>query len=185
VIAVKERFYSSFIKIKNRLKIEELVVDLQKECFEGNVLDIGVDNLGIIYNMCKSSEDEVTVDYFEEDVDGKCSYKNCYDVAVLFFTISKFLNKKKLLEEIYDYLKEDGEIKIWDIDKINSITNRINLKILLPGSKEKNIRLRNSNIFKNRSKESVVRLLVTKFDIIEMNSKNNVYCIKGRKKKEG
>ena len=182
---MKEKFYSSFIKIKDRLKIEELVVDLQNEGLEGNVLDIGVNNLGIVYNMCKSSEDEVTVDYFEEDVDGKCSYKNCYDVAVLFFTIGKFLSKKKLFEEIYEYLNEYGEIRIWDIDKNNSISHIINLKILLPGSREKNIKLRSLNMLKSRSKESVIRLLMTKFDIIEMNSKNNVYCIKGRKKKEG
>jgi ribosomal protein S8 len=187
VIGVKNKAYEMFDKVKEIIQLDEIVIDLETELLEGNVLDVGVDNKGIVYQMCKSSEDELSVDYIEKDKDEKYKNEGFYDTAVLFFTINKFnfIHKKKLLGEIYEYLKEEGEIKIWDVDKNNRTPARVNLKVLLPGKKEKKLRIRDFNIVKDSSKESIIKLLAVKFDIIEMRTTNNIYYIKGRKKKEG
>lgn len=173
--------------IKDAIKINEVEVNLENEKFDGNVLDIGMDNHGIIYQMCKNYDDELCVDYVDKEGEQHSIEKNEYDVAVLFLAIGKLsfnTERKKLLQEVYDYLKDDGEIKVWDIDKGSMETVNLRLKVLLPGGRVKSINFRDFNFVKDSSKENIIKLIEPMFDIIETTTVNNIYCIRGRKIKK-
>jgi len=104
---------------------------------------------------------------------------------VLLFSLRNInlkMYKKKLIKDIYKFLKEDGNIYIWDIDKgMNSVFNG-RIRILLPNRKISEIIIKDYNIFKNSSKESTVKILKDYFEIVDIKSSNNVYYIKGKKK---
>ena len=90
---------------------------MEKQTFTGNVLDVGFNNYGVIYNLYNSDGE---VEYFSGKKDKKFIKKGLYDSCVLFFTLSSVwlhISRSSLLKELCSYLKEDGVIYIWDMDK--------------------------------------------------------------------
>lgn len=65
--------------------MSNLVINMKDVKFGGNTLDVGNDNYGVIYNILKGEEDEISVDYYSEDLSNQ--YKNFYDNGVTFFFI--------------------------------------------------------------------------------------------------
>lgn len=191
VIVVKDNFPDVLEKIKiikTSMKAQDVVINLENERFKGNVLDIGMDNYGVIYQMCKNNDDDLNVEYIDKEGERNNIEKQWYDTAVLFFCLGKLntnISKKKLLKEIYEYLRDDGEIRIWDIDKCSMSAANLKVKVLLPKRKVKNIVIKDFNIAKDRSKENIKKLLKPMFEIIEIKTSNNIYYIKGRKIKKG
>ncbi|MGH4121684.1 MAG: methyltransferase domain-containing protein [Clostridium sp.] len=157
----------------------EVFINLEKEIFKGNILDIGFSNYGIIYNICKQFiDDSNSVEYIEGKGDKTKIEEGAYDTCVLFFTLSdiKFTkSKEKLIKEVYKFLKEDGLLYIWDIDKgfAKIFNSRIN--IVLPDKSTKKINLRQLNLFKNSSKENTIKILKPYFEIITMKNSDNIY----------
>ena len=43
--------------------MSNLVINMKDVKFGGNTLDVGNDNYGVIYNILKGEEDEISVDY--------------------------------------------------------------------------------------------------------------------------
>jgi hypothetical protein len=169
-------------------KVKEVVIDLRNERFEGDVLDVGMENFGVVYHMCKHTNDEISIDYIDKNLEEISKDKHWYDTAVLFFALSKIfldITKRKLLMEVWDYLKEDGEILIWDLDKSTWQYKNMNVKVLLPGEKSKLITLKDFNLLKDSSKEYIFDLLEPMFEILECNASDNIYYIRGRKKRKG
>lgn len=161
---------------------------LEKEIFKGNLLDIGLENHGIIYNAYKQLNAEISVDY----VEGKESEnikEGHYDSCVLLFSISKISyrkNKLRLFEEINGFLKENGALYIWDIDKGKNKIWNSKIKIETPDNRVKEITIKENNFFKDCSKEGVLKLLNRYFEVIDFNCKDGVYYIKANKiKREG
>ena len=166
--------------------IERVVfINMENEILTGNLLDIGMDNYGIVYNLYKENNEEIAVDYINGSQEKNNIEKNNYDGCVLLFSLRNIhfkIYKKSLVKDIYKFLKEDGNIYIWDIDKgINRVFNG-RIRILLPNRRIREIRIKDYNIFKNSSKESTVKLLKDYFEIVDIKSSNNVYYIKGKKK---
>ena len=166
--------------------MERLVfINMENEILTGNLLDVGMDTYGIVYNLYKENNEEIAVDYINGSGEKKNIEENNYDGCVLLFSLRNIklkLYKKKLVKDIYKFLKEDGNIYIWDIDKgINSVFNG-RIRILLPNRKVKEIIIKDYNIFKNSSKESTVKLLKDYFEIVDIKASSNVYYIKGKKK---
>ncbi|MGH4139819.1 class I SAM-dependent methyltransferase [Clostridium sp.] len=157
----------------------EVFINLEKEIFKGNLLDIGFSNHGIIYNICKQYiDDRSCVEYVEGKNDMHKIKEGSYDTCVLFLTLSGIKltqSKKTLIKDIYKFLKEDGLLYIWDIDKgfLNTFSSSIN--ILLPDKSTKQINLRDLNIFKNNSKESTMRILQPYFKITTLKNSDNIY----------
>jgi len=165
---------------------KEVFINLEKEIFKGNILDIGFSNHGIIYNISKQYiDDGSSVDYIEGKDEKDAIQENEYDVCVLFFTLGdiKFSqSKKKLVEDIYKYLKNGGLLYIWDIDKGFAKIFNSNIKIVLPDKNTKHIKLRDLNIFKDSSKENTMKILQPYFEITMLKNSDNVYYMICKKK---
>ena len=165
---------------------KEVFINLEKEIFKGNLLDIGFSNHGIIYNIYKQyTDDSSSIDYIEGKEDKIGIEEGVYDICVLFLTLSDIKlthSKIKLIQDIYKFLKIDGLLYIWDIDKGFSKTFNSKIKIVLPDKSTKQIYLRDLNIFKNSSKENTMKILQPYFEILTLKNSDNVYYMICKKK---
>lgn len=165
---------------------KEAFINLEKEIFKGNLLDIGFSNHGIIYNIYRQYCDESSsVDYLEGKDGKKRIEEGVYDTCALFLTLCdiKFThNKIKLIQDIHRYLKNEGLLYIWDIDKgfVKIFNSRI--KILLPDKSTKQIFLKDFNVFKNSSKENTMKVLQPYFEILTVKKLDNIYYMVCKKK---
>jgi hypothetical protein len=164
---------------------KEIHIDLRKEILKGNILDVGMDNYGIIYNLYKLYNKEASLEYIQGREEKELIEKASYDSCILLFSLNSLWlksNKKSLFKDIYDYLHQDGLIYIWDIDKSYSRVFNGKVKVLLPENNVKDISLTNMNVFKDSSAESTLKLLKQHFEIIDFQCYDNVYYIKAKKK---
>ncbi len=164
---------------------KEIPIDLSDVLLEGNVLDIGSDNYGIIYNLLKISKDEeICVDYVYNEEENSVE-KYYYDSAVMFFYFSSLWskqNKKSLILDIFNFLKDSGELYIWDINKNFNKTFDSCIKVFLPGEQMKSFRYSDHNLLKDTNMINTISLIQNYFDIIETREWEEVYFIKARKK---
>lgn len=167
----------------------EVFINLEKEIFKGNLLDIGFSNHGIIYNICKQYiDDSKSVEYIEGN--GDKIEVGSYDTCVMFLTLSdiKFTQgRKKMIKDVYKFLKEDGLLYIWDIDKGFAKTFNSRINIMLPDKSTKKINFRDLNLFKNSSKENTIKIVKPYFEILTLKNSDNIYymiCKKRGKSKD-
>lgn len=172
--------------------MNEVYINIEKEVFRGNVLDIGFDNYGVVYELLRKYDDNIDVEYLEE-YEGKHNIeKEQYDNCIMFFALKDIIGKRgkrELLEDVYKFLKPNGVLHIWDIDKGLGKTFHSNVKLSLPGEKIKEFKIIDLNLFKDNSKESIITLLGEYFEVQESKCSDNIYLIrcikKGRKTNEG
>lgn len=163
---------------------EPIFINLEKEVFKGDVLDIGTENYGIVYSICKNNQDELAIDYIHNENLNKIKDTQ-YDTCVVFFSFKDILfnaNKKKLIRRIFSSLRDSGTLHIWDIDKAGKNKVDTIIKISLPHDILKTIRIRDYNIIKNSSFENILKLLKPYFDIIESSKTKDIFYIKAAKK---
>ena len=157
----------------------EVFINLEKEIFKGNLLDIGLSNHGIIYNICKQYiDDSKSVEFIEGKEDKIKIEEGTYDTCALFLTLSDIKytqSKKKLIKDVYKFLKEDGFLYIWDIDKGFAKVFNSRINILLPDKSTKLINLRDFNLFKNSSKENTIKILKPYFEVLTLKNSDNIY----------
>jgi hypothetical protein len=165
--------------------IKEIVINMENEIFRGNLLDVGTDNYGIIYNIYKQYNEDSNLQYINGAEEKENIKEGYYDNCILLFSFSNIFFKKNrmnLIRDIYLYLKEGGNVYIWDIDKKIKETFNGKIKILLPGEKIKEISIKDLNILKDSSMDTTVKLLSPYFEIQDLKSSDGVYYIKGTKK---
>lgn len=166
-------------------KDSNIYIDLNSDMLTGDVLDIGFNNYGIIYNLYKQQNKDLSVEYLRGSEDKGCIEKQGYDNCVLLFSLSSIwlkINRKKLINDVYEFLKEDGIIHIWDTDKgYLKFFNRI-IKLQTADSKLKDIRIADFNVFKDASQKSTIMLIEQFFEIIDLEAHDNVYYIKAKKR---
>lgn len=165
--------------------MNNIYINLEKEIFAGNILDIGLENNGIVYNIAQKYEENFEIEYLEGKEGKKYIEKGIYDNCILFFSLKNFYNRNakiNLFKDIYKYLKPSGILYIWDIDKGFGKTFKGKIKIALPDKKIKEIYLKNINILNDNSKDTILQLLKSeKFDIISTVCSDNIYYIKSKK----
>ena len=158
---------------------------MEKEIFKGNVLDIGYKNTGIIYNVYKHLNEDANIEYINGNDEKGNIKKGEYDSCILLFSFSCILSNKsreELLNDIYSYLKRDGLLYIWDIDKgIGKIFRGI-IKILVPDRKIMKLKINNFNILKNSSSNNAQKLVQKKFKLLTSITSDKIYSIKAIKK---
>ncbi|BDB02473.1 class I SAM-dependent methyltransferase [Clostridium botulinum] len=165
--------------------IKEIVINMENEIFRGNLLDVGTDNYGIIYNIYKQYNEDSNLEYINGAEEKENIKEGYYDNCILLFSFSNIFFKKNrmnLIQDIYKYLKEGGNVYIWDIDKKIKETFNGKIKILLPGEKVKNISIKDLNVLKDSSIDTTIKLLDPYFEIKDLKSSDGVYYIKGKKK---
>lgn len=163
----------------------EIFINLEKEVFRGNILDIGLDNYGVVYNIYKQYHDNINVEYISGKEEKESLKEEFYDSCILFFSFSSIwlrINRRKFIKDIYRYLNKDGLLYIWDIDKGYTKIFNATVKIVIPEGKVRQIKIRDLNILKDTSKVNTIKMLEEYFNIIDIKSSDGIYYIKARKK---
>ena len=109
-----------------------IVLNLNHINIKGDVLDVG-ESFGVIYNIAKDIDDEVSVDYIEEE-NSEVLKERSYDNCTIFFALSNIWGdsqRERLLQKISRSIKTGGSIYIWDINKERGIVFFIILLILI------------------------------------------------------
>ena len=91
------------------------------------------------------------------------------------------MEKEKLIKEISSYIREDGEIFIWDIKKERGKVFNNKIKVILPNGKIKEFTFKNLNILLSSNMEDVKKILDKYFEIEETKVWEDLFFIKGRK----
>lgn len=157
-----------------RISPKKTLVNLEYINLEGNILDISIDNCGIIYNLLKiTNRENLNIDM---DI-------QTYDSVAVFFALGT-LNKehgKKLIEEVYDKTNENAKVYIWDRIKSKNEIIRDNIIANLGQGIKKEFYLSNLNPFYEFNIERVEKILNKKFKIIEKVVWDNVIYIEAEK----
>jgi len=162
-----------------------LFVNLEKEVFRGNVLDITYENEGIIYNTNKYYDNSIDVDYLESTLSKESQLGEHYDSCILFFSLNKIKSNKEkesLFNKIYKLMRKNGYIYIWDIEKRPLQVSNINIKVLLPDKTLRNLKVNLYNVLSDNTPEKITNNLKGNFDIIETITSDGIFKIVGRKK---
>lgn len=160
-----------------------LIINLKDVSLEGDILDVGENNLGIIYNISKEVEDEVSIDYVNEDTKDELNNRT-YDACTFFFDLNKMwtsIEKERLIKNIYKYLKYNGEILIWDINKQRGKVFNNKIKVILPKEKIKEFNFKNLNILSSNNIDEIKKILEKYFEIEETRAYEDIFFIRGRK----
>ena len=148
----------------------------------GDVLDVG-ESFGVIYNIAKDIDDEVSVDYIEEE-NSEVLKERSYDNCTIFFALSNIwgdYQREKLLQKISRSIKSGGSIYIWDINKeIGKLFNN-KIRVILPSEKIKEFQFKNLNPMSSSGIEETRKILSGKFGIEEEKVWEDIYYIKARK----
>lgn len=164
--------------------MKEKTLDLRKVRISGNVLDLGYKDYGIIYNLCKRDYSDMEIDYLNKpnkEVSNLDKYENC----ILFFSLKNMwtnLEKKEVLDFIYNSLEDDGELYIWDVDKSPKKVFNYKIKIIISDDNIRFVNIMDYNLINNNSKESIIKLIKEKFDIIDFDYNDEIFFIKAKKK---
>ncbi|MBP2023167.1 hypothetical protein J2Z44_003002 [Clostridium punense] len=165
--------------------MNNIFVSLEKEVFRGNILDVGLDNNGVIYNVYKYYDEDLDVDYLEGRENTGSMKSDYYDSCILFFSLHNIVNgreKKKLFEHISDCLRNNGYVYIWDIDKKPLQTFRGNIKVSLPDKTLKDFKINCLNPFTNNSKEKIINVLKEFFEVLDIKHSDNIFSIVCKKR---
>jgi len=163
-----------------------ILINLENENLPGNVLDVGFDNYGITYNIFKNDYDEISVDYIEGKNEKEKIEIDFYDCCIVFFALSNIWlkrNREKVMRDLSKYIKKDGSIYIWDMDKPFGKTFKNRLKVIVPGGEIKIIKLKEYNMLKDTSFTSTSKIVEKYFEIIDCKRSDDIYCIKACVKK--
>jgi hypothetical protein len=162
-----------------------LVINLEDVAIQGDIIDVGEKNLGIIYNISKEAEDELSLDYVNSDTKTDLENRK-YDACTFFFELNKIwtsMEKERLIKEISSYITDYGEIFIWDINKERGKVFNNKIKVILPKGKVKEFAFKNLNILLSSNIEEIKKILEKYFKIEETRAWEDVFFIKGRKLK--
>ncbi|MBI6019547.1 hypothetical protein H8J79_01715 [Clostridium perfringens] len=162
--------------------VREVILDMSNINFKGNTLDVGINNYGIIYNILKQTESEISVDYYVENFNGE--YRNQYDNGVLFFSLSQ-LHKNEVedvIKNIWSNVRFGGNLYIWDREKQKKETVNDKVKVLMTGNKEKEFEFIDNSISNEFTIDSSKKILEKYFEIEETKVCDKIIFIKGIKR---
>lgn len=167
------------------MRKKEVFINMENEIFRGNLLDIGLENTGIVYNIYREFNHGINIEYISGEEEKERIKEGYYDLCILLFSFNKIrsrFKKRAIIEQIHKYLNDDGMLYIWDIDKRPGRIFNGDIKILIPGKKLKVIKIRDFNITGDDSKENTVNIVSKYFDMEEYNFTEDIYYIKARNK---
>ncbi|MGG7178648.1 hypothetical protein ACQPU1_13690 [Clostridium paraputrificum] len=158
-----------------------LIINMNDVHIEGDILDLSGENTGVIYNMSKEVEEEVAIDYVSEESKYELKERK-YDACTFFFNLNNIWGgrrKESIIREVSSYLKEEGSIYIWDVNKERGkiIDNKV--KVLLPNEKVKEVEFKNYNPLITCTFEEVKKILEKYYKIEETKVWEDIFFIKG------
>ena len=163
-----------------RISPKRKVVSLKYIDLKGDILDVSLDETGVIYNLIKNkSRKDITLSYLQSS-DNK---EEQFDCCTMFFSLGK-LNKvdsKILLDDVGKLIKKNGELYIWDRVKVKNEIVRDNIFVKMPDDTEKKFKLMNLNPFYEFDYSRCEELLKNKYLIEESLIWDKVIYIKAKK----
>lgn len=164
--------------------MDKLFINFENEVFDGNVLDVGSDNYGIVYDLCKENGDNIDVNYISgKDQKGYIN-KDAYDSCVCFFALKDLKldrDKNKFFSDMYNFMKNNAVIYLWDMDKAMFKTFSKSIRIVLPEMKIKDIQVNDFNILADNSCRKICSMMKKYFKIIDVKCSDDIYYIKAQK----
>ncbi|MBE6064106.1 class I SAM-dependent methyltransferase [Clostridium cochlearium] len=167
-------------------KFKSIEINIDKGIFNGELLDIGFNNNGILYNGYKYFNKEVDIDYINGREEKDLIEKNFYDNCTLMFVLNNIQfksSKEKLFKEIKEYIKKDGYIYIWDIDKGFKKCFNNKIVINLPNNIQKDLYVKNFNILRDNSQETTIKIIEKYYDVQDIKNEFGIYFIKAKNSK--
>ncbi len=161
-----------------------LVVKMDYIDIYGDILDVSNEDLGVIYNMYKDIEEELSIDYVDDNTKRVLKGRK-YDACTFFFSLNKIWSlrgRDTVLKEVTSYLNTNGKIFFWDINKPKYKTVNNNIKILMPSGKIKGGNITNYNPLCECSYDKMLKLLKKYYIIEETKVWNEMFFIQGKKK---
>lgn len=160
-----------------------IILNLTNVEIKGDTLDVG-ESYGVIYNLSKDIDEEVSVDYVDENEEETLAAGN-YDNAAIFFSLSSIWRdgvREKLIKKVSKTLKADGYIYIWDINKRFGEVISDKIRAILPSGKVKAFEFKNINPICISNLDDTKKLLEGEFEIKEEKEWEDIFFIKGKKK---
>ncbi|MGL4772720.1 MAG: hypothetical protein ACRC2K_04055 [Clostridium sp.] len=161
-----------------------IVMSLKELNIKGDVLDVGGDDFGVIYNVFREVEDEISLDYADFN-DKNRLISNKFDATTFFFVLNDIwpnARREELIGEVISYIKDNGEIYIWDcIKNKGSIINN-DIKVLLPNDRLKDFSLKKLNPFTTCTMEEVEKVLEKYCEVVETKQWEEIFYLKAIKK---
>ena len=159
-----------------------IVLNLSHINIWGDVLDVG-ESFGVIYNIAKDIDDEVSVDYIEEE-NSEVLKERSYDNCTIFFALSNIWGdsqRERLLQKISRSIKTGGSIYIWDINKEMGEISNNKVMTVLPSGKIKEFEFKNLNPISKSNIDDTKKLLSDTYCIKEEKLWEDIFFIKGEK----
>lgn len=158
-----------------RISPKTKVVNLQYTNLNGNVLDISLDDAGIIYNFIKNKGNDVL--NLDDDISTK------FDSTAIFFTLGSLskTDSKKIIKEVYDLSNDSSCVYIWDRLKYKNEIVRDKIVVNLSPDVKKEFYLSNLNPFYEFNLDRIEKILEKKFLIEEKLIWDDVIYIKAKK----
>ena len=163
-----------------------IFINMNDVRIKGDILDLSSENSGVIYNISKDIEEELCVDYVTSN-DRNVLTERKYDACTFVFNLNNILGlrrKAKVIKEVLNYLKEDGQIYIWDINKDRGKIINYKMNIALPGGGIKKFDLKNYNPISTCKFEDIKKILEKYLNIEETKVWEDIFFIKAVKKKK-
>ncbi|WP_297629794.1 hypothetical protein [uncultured Clostridium sp.] len=155
-----------------------LMVNLSGFKIEGDIIDFSLEEFSLL--DCNSNEEQ----------NEKCSEialtneEELYDSGIIFFNLNKIWNpikREDILNDMMGKIKKDGYIYIWDLNKSFGEVVDVELKVLCPDGKFKNVNLKTNNIFSSLSIEEIEKSLEKNCIIEETKVWEDMFYIKAQK----
>ena len=160
-----------------------LVINMKDIVIEGDILDVAGDTTGIIYNISKEIDDEISVDYVDGENKSLLKQRK-YGACTFFFNLNKVWGSRKkdrIIKEISQYLNKDGEIYVWDINKEMGEISNNKVMTVLPSGKIKEFEFKNLNPISKSNIDDTKKLLSDTYSIKEEKLWEDIFFIKGEK----
>lgn len=162
-----------------------LIVNMDDVNIEGDILDVTYNNTGVIYDISKEIQSEISVDYVDKNTKYLLKGQK-YDACTFFFNLNNIFGNKKrkvLIKLITNYIKEGGKIYLWDVNKnIGRIVNN-KVRIILPNNKIKEGRIKNKNIFNKCDGDEISDIIGKYYNIDKKKIWEEIFYVEGTKKK--
>ena len=159
-----------------------IILNLSDIKLQGDILDVG-ESYGVIYNISKDTQEEISVDIVEGDINRSKNIGE-YDICTVFFCLSSIWresSKAGLIKDVSKLVKTGGKIYVWDINK--EVGEVLNNKVMavLPSGKTKEFEFKNLNPIAKSNIEDTKKMLSQFYNIKEEKLWEDIYFIKGEK----
>ena len=95
------------------------------------------------------------------------------------------MKRRKLIKEAYKYVREDGEILLWDANKFIGKAVDLEVDVLFNNCEFETVNIRNTNPLVKLELSNVKKIISPYFDLVEEKEGKNIFFIRARRKKKG